>query len=105
MRQEQQPIAAARHAADFKISFQMTNAGARHACSVTIRALSKTDATTIFRENWLIIEKLARQRLAALDEKEIRLETTLPASLDLSGLYKDAGDRAFPSNPGNLVVQ
>jgi hypothetical protein len=87
MRQEQQSLTAAHNAADFKINFQMTSAGARHACSVTIRALSKIDATVIFRENWLIIEKMARQRLTAQDKNEIRLETVLPAPFDLHGLY------------------
>jgi hypothetical protein len=81
MRQEQQPLAAAQNAANFKISFQMTNAGARHACTVTIRALSETDATTMFRENWLVIEKLARQRLAG---HEVGPEPLLPAPIRLS---------------------
>src|ERR1700744_4755842 len=81
MRQEQQPLAAAQNTADYRISFQMTNAGARHACSVTIRALSETDATTIFRENWPTIETLARQRLAG---QEVGLETLLPAPIRLS---------------------
>jgi hypothetical protein len=76
MRHEQQSIAPAQSAADFTISFQMTNAGARHACSVTIQAASKADATAIFREKWLTIEKLARHRLAANNGQEIRLEST-----------------------------
>jgi hypothetical protein len=86
MRQEQPPLTPAQNTTDFKISFQMTNAGARHACSVTIRALSETDATTIFRENWLSIEKLARERLAG---QEVGLGT-LPAPIRLS--------RPVPSN-------
>ena len=92
MRQEQQSLTAANNAADFKINFQMTNAGARHACSVTIRALSKIDATAIFRENWLIIEKIARQRLTAQDKNEIRLETMFPALFDLHELHDPAGE-------------
>jgi hypothetical protein len=79
MRQEQQSLAPAQNTADFKISFQMTNAGARHACSVTIRALSKTDATIIFQQNWLTIEKLARKSLTSDGRREIRLESLLPA--------------------------
>jgi hypothetical protein len=75
MRQEQQSLAPAPSAADFKFSFQMSNAGARHAFSVTIRAISKADAAAIFRENWFTIEKLARRGLAAKDLREIRLET------------------------------
>lgn len=74
MRQEQQPISPAQQAADFKINFQMTDAGARRACSVLIRAVSKVDADDIFRQNWPVIEKLARLNLAAQDQREIRLE-------------------------------
>lgn len=77
MRQEQQSLAPAHSAADFRINFQMTNAGARHACSVTIRAISKTDAAAIFQENWPTIEKLARQSLVVKGENAIRLEPGL----------------------------
>jgi hypothetical protein len=80
MRQEQQSLTPAQNTTDFKISFQMTNAGARHACSVTIRAVTETDATMIFRENWLTIEKLTRQRLTGQD---VGLETLLPAPVRL----------------------
>lgn len=75
MRQEQPSLSPAQQAADFKINFQMTEAGARHACSVTIQAASKVDAVIIFRENWSTIEKLARLNLAAKNHSEIRLET------------------------------
>ena len=74
MRREQQSLSHARRAVDFKINFQMTNAGARHACSVTIRAISKTDADAIFRDNWFTIEKLARLNLVTEQPQEIRLE-------------------------------
>src|ERR1700761_6121634 len=97
MRQEQQPLAPAKNTADFRISFQMTNSGARHACSVTIRALSETDATTIFRENWLTIETIARQRLTGQD---VGLETLLPAPIRLSRPVpptRKRRDRRFPS--------
>ena len=77
MRQEQQPIAAALSAVDFKFRFQMTNAGARHACSVTIQAINVHDAAAIFRANWPTIENLARRSLAANDLSEIRLEAAL----------------------------
>ena len=74
MRQEQQSLLPAQRAADFKINFQMTNAGARYACSVTIRATSKIDADAIFRDNWITIEKLTRLNLIAEQPAEIRLE-------------------------------
>jgi hypothetical protein len=77
MRREQPSLSHAQRAADFKINFQMTDAGARRACSVTIRAVSKIDADAIFREHWSTIEKLARLNLAAKDRREIRLEVGL----------------------------
>lgn len=65
MRREQQSLLPAQKATDFKINFQMTNDGARHACRVTIRAISSTDADAIFRDQWITIEKLARLNLLA----------------------------------------
>jgi len=79
MRQEQQSITAAPSAVDFTFSFQMTNAGARHACSVTIQAVSQANAATIFRANWPTIEELARRSLVANDRTEIRLTATSPS--------------------------
>jgi hypothetical protein len=74
MRQEQRRISAALSAVDFKFRFQLENAGARHACSVTIQAVSVHDAVAIFRANWRSIEELARRSLAANDPSDIRLE-------------------------------
>jgi hypothetical protein len=55
----------------------MTNDGARHACCVTIQAVSEADATAIFRANLPTIEKLARLNLLTKDRQEIRLDTIL----------------------------
>ena len=74
MRQEQQPIAAALSAVDFKFNFQMTDAGTRHACSVTIQAVTVHDATAIFRANRPTIENLARLNLTTNNRSDIRLE-------------------------------
>jgi hypothetical protein len=71
MRQEQQSLSPAQRAADFNINFQITDAGARRACSVTIEAASRFDAEIIFRQNWTTIEQLARLNLAAKDRNEI----------------------------------
>ena len=74
MRQEQQAIAAALSAVDFKFNFQITDAGVRHACSAIIQAVSVHDATAIFRANWPTIENLARRNLSAHARSDIRLE-------------------------------
>jgi hypothetical protein len=78
MRQEQRAIAAASSAVDFKFNFQVIDAGARHACSVIIQAISVHDATALFRANWPTIESLARRNLATDDRSNIRLEAVLP---------------------------
>jgi hypothetical protein len=78
MRQEQQSIAAVQSAVDFKFRFQMTNAGARHACCVTIQAADYSDAMAAFRDNWLTIEEMTRLRLASNDLCEIRLAAQPP---------------------------
>jgi hypothetical protein len=77
MRHEQQAVAAELSAVDFRFNFQMTEAGARHACSVVIQAVNIHDATAIFRANWPTIERLARRSLSVRERNEIRLETAL----------------------------
>jgi hypothetical protein len=81
MRQEQQSLTAVKSAVDFKFRFQMTNAGARHACCVTIQAISEADAIAIFRANLSTIEQLARLNLVTKDREEIRLDTMLVGSI------------------------
>jgi len=74
MRHVQQPVALAQNTAEFKFNFQMISAGARHACSITIRAIDEIQAATFFRENWSVIEELAHKHLAMNAAKEIRLD-------------------------------
>ena len=74
MRHVQQPFVLAQDTAEFRFNFQMIRAGARRACSVTIRAPDEIQAATLFRANWSIIEELARKNLAINSAKTIRLE-------------------------------
>jgi hypothetical protein len=76
MRHEQQPLALAQEIAEFRFNFQMTYKGARHACTATVRAASREEAGTLFRDNWSTIEKLARDSLAGSIVKDIRLQET-----------------------------
>jgi hypothetical protein len=73
MRHVQRPFALAQDTAEFKFHFQMISGGARHACSVAIRAADEVKAVALFRENWPAIETLARKNLAINAAKEIRL--------------------------------
>ena len=91
MRREQQPIAAALSAEDFKFRFQITDAGGGHACSVTIRALTVHDASAIFRANWPTIENLARLKLTANNRSHIRLEPRSLVRMDSSLVEVAAG--------------
>lgn len=69
-----QPLVLAQDTAEFRLNFQMISSGARHACSVTIRATDAVQAATLFRENWPAIEELARKNLATSAAKDLRLQ-------------------------------
>jgi hypothetical protein len=76
MRHEQQSLTLAREIAEFRFNFQMTYKGARHACTATVRAASREEANTLFRDNWSEIEKLAREGLTGSVVRDIRLQQT-----------------------------
>jgi hypothetical protein len=48
----------------YTFHFQITNNGGRQACSVKVQAPNIHDATTFFRQNWPMIESMARDGLA-----------------------------------------
>jgi hypothetical protein len=50
----------------YTFHFQMTSGGGRQACSIRVQAADFDGARTLFRENWPMIEPLARDRLANL---------------------------------------
>jgi len=64
MRREGQSIRKSRKTTGYTFYFQITNNGGRRACSVRIAAPNLGDATTFFRQNWPVIESLARDGLA-----------------------------------------
>jgi hypothetical protein len=45
------------------VPFQTASKGGRQACSVEVRASNIRDATTFFRQNWPMIESIARDGL------------------------------------------
>jgi hypothetical protein len=75
-----QPLVLAQDTAEFRLNFQMISSGARHACSVTIRATDAVQAAVLFRENWPAIEELARKNLATRAAKDLRLMLDCPAT-------------------------
>ena len=64
MRREGQSIRKSKKTTGYTFYFQITNNGGRRACSVRIAAPNLGDATTFFRQNWPVIESLARDSLA-----------------------------------------
>ena len=75
MRRENRLINELKCATAYTFHFQITNKGGRQACSVQVQAATFHDATTFFRQNWPIIESMARDSLAksASDDRMIRL--------------------------------
>jgi hypothetical protein len=75
MRCERRPSNEDAETVAYTFHFQIANNGGRLACSVAVRAPSIHDATTFFRQNWPMIEAMARDGLATRsdDDRTIRL--------------------------------
>ena len=59
----------------YTFHFQISNKGGRQACSVKVQAPNIHDATTFFRQNWPMIESMARDGLVSRtgDDRIIKL--------------------------------
>jgi hypothetical protein len=80
----------------YTFHFQMTSGGGRQACSVKVRAPNIDDARSFFRENWSMIEPLARDRLASRSsdpEQSGRLLLDIADLVDLSCPPRDECQR------------
>ena len=64
MRRDALPVAGDTEVTGYTFHFQISNSGARQACSVQVLAPSLQDATSFFRQNWPMIETMARDGLA-----------------------------------------
>jgi hypothetical protein len=75
MRRERQPTSEGAETIAYTFHFQITNKGGRQACSVKVQATNIHDATTFFRQNWPMIESMARDGLVsrAGDDRTIKL--------------------------------
>ena len=60
MRRERRAISEDAEAITYTFHFQITNKGGRQACSVKVQAPNVHDATKFFRQNWPMIESMAR---------------------------------------------
>jgi hypothetical protein len=78
MRREHRLAEQDRKVIDFTFHFQITSNGGRQACSVKVQAPNVHDATAFFRQNWLMIESMARDGLANRSQnKTIKLAVEL----------------------------
>ena len=62
----------------YTFHFQITNKGGRQACSVRVEAQSISDATTLLRENWPMIESMARDRLVSTSSDDRTIKLAVP---------------------------
>ena len=60
MRRERRATSEEAETPTYAFHFQITNKGGRQACSGKVQAPNIHDATTFFRQNWPMIESMAR---------------------------------------------
>jgi hypothetical protein len=62
-----------RKSAGYTFHFQISCRGGRQACSVKVQASNFQDATQFFRQNWPMIESMAREELTKPERDVISL--------------------------------
>ena len=72
MRRERRPSNEDAETTAYTFHFQITNNGGRQACSIKVQAPNVHDATSFFRQNWPMIESMARDGLAK-PSRDVRL--------------------------------
>jgi hypothetical protein len=78
MRRERRPNDEDAEAIAYTFHFQITNNGGRQACSVSVQAPSMHDATTFFRQNWSMIESMARDGLTKRSHDKEMIKLAVP---------------------------
>ena len=75
MRRERRATWEGAEAISYTFHFQISDKGGRQACSVKVEAPNIHDATKFFRENWPMIESMARDGLVSRsgDDRTIKL--------------------------------
>jgi len=90
MRRERQPASEA-ETTSYTFHFQISNKGGRQACSVAVQAPNIHDATTCFRQNWPVIESMARDGLATRSSDDTTINLALPDEVRASLALKRDG--------------
>ena len=78
MRRERRATSEDAGTITYTFHFQITNKGGRQACSVKVQAPNIHDATTFFRQNWPMIETMARDGLASRPGDDRTIELAVP---------------------------
>jgi hypothetical protein len=78
MRRERRPTNEVAETIAYTFHFQITNKGGRQACSVSVQAPNIQDATTFFRQNWPMIESMARDGLVGRSGDDRAIKLTVP---------------------------
>jgi hypothetical protein len=65
MRKEPMPAGADRESVGYTFFFQIANDGGRRACCAKVEALNIQEASAFFRQNWPVIESMARDRVVS----------------------------------------
>jgi hypothetical protein len=78
MRRERQPADQVAEAIAYTFHFQITNQGGRQACSVKVQAPDIQAATAFFRQNWPMIESLARDGLVSTSSSDRTIKLVIP---------------------------
>jgi hypothetical protein len=79
MRREHEPTNKVTETTAYTFHFQITNKGGRQACSVKVQAPNIQDATTFFRQNWLMIESMARDGIVSRFDDDQTIELVMPS--------------------------
>src|SRR6266436_3200034 len=91
MRREHQPSSEEAETTSYTFHFQISNKGGRQACSVAVQAPNIRDATTCFRQNWPVIESMAREGLAARSSDDTTINLALHDEVRASFALKPTG--------------
>src|ERR1700730_10663299 len=78
MRRERRAISEDAETITYTFHFQITNKGGRQACSVKVQAPNINDATTFFRQNWPLIESMARDGLVSRSGADRTIKLVMP---------------------------
>jgi hypothetical protein len=78
MRQERAPTNGNGESGGYTFFFQIASEGGRRACSVKVDASDIHEASALFRQNWSVIESMARDGINSGDTGDGVITLVLP---------------------------